>query len=193
MLYKTRVYPSVYTQTSLFSCMLYNSLKRSILHNDLVSWTGHCRFSTKTCVSSCPFLSAIFFFLPQFAATSHTLVAQRALCPEQRWRPLCLCARGLDLSRTIRIHFFKRQKQLHRKLHGCHPESVISVNYSPCSPARVKVRALNQMVNSQRPVEVQQFNGRCWRERGWWVPCSLVVKHLTQAGLPRSALSPTPP
>ena len=38
--------------------------------------------------------------------------SQRALCPQLRWRPLCLCAaRGLDLLRTIRIHFFKRQKQ----------------------------------------------------------------------------------
>ena len=110
--------------------MLYNSLKRSILHNDLVSWTGHCRFSTKTCVSSCPFLSAIFF-LPQWAhRTSHTLLAQRALCPEQRWRPLSLCARGLDLSRTIRIQ--KQATSTVAKRTG----AAISINYFPVARAR---------------------------------------------------------
>ena len=138
------------TDSSLFLCM-YDCLKRSILHNDLASWTGHCRFSTKTCVTVLSYQQSSSYCSPP---TSHN-----ALCLHNRDEGLCVFVLEASIFRAQSGFTFSNIKNSHRNLHGCQPESVISINYSPL--ARVKVRALNQMVNSQRPVEVQQFNGRC--------------------------------
>ena len=78
-------------------------MKRSILHNDL-ALDRILRIQHKGICMWCPRILHISNLLP-YAGTSRQREhrAQRALCPNCRRGPLCLCAQGLHLSRTIRI------------------------------------------------------------------------------------------
>ena len=146
-------------------------MKRSILHNDLaldrilrIQHKGICMWCPPLLHISnlcmwCPRILHISNLLPLAGTSRHRHQAQRALCPSRGRRgPLCLCAQGLfHLSRTIRI-----QKQATSTVATRTQEQQFYQLFPRNARWRVKVRALNHLVNSQRPaVEVQQFNGRC--------------------------------
>ena len=151
-------------------------MKRSILHNDLAGGQDiadsaqrhlyvvspvphqHCGVLPSTSAMWCPSppphqqsSSSCRHFAPPASSTTRFVSEQRQKRPF-----VSLCSRPPS--------FAHNQDSKAGHFHGCHTHR--GSNFHQLFPrnarSRVKVRALNHLVNSQRPaVEVQQFNGRC--------------------------------
>ena len=148
-------------------------MKRSILHNDLAGGQDiadsaqrhlYVVSTISTVVSSPPHQhcgahcpphqqssSSCRHFAPPASSTTRFVSEQRQKRPF-----VSLCSRPPS--------FAHNQDSKAGHFHGCHTDR--GSNFHQLFPrnarSRVKVRALNHLVNSQRPaVEVQQFNGRC--------------------------------
>ena len=122
-----------------------------------------------------------------FAPTSHTPRSHNALCLHNRDEGLCVFVLEASIFRAQSGFSFSNIKNSHRKLHGCHPEPVISINYSPPRASQgpcIEPDGQQSTPCGSTTVQRPMLTGK--RVVG------AVVKHLTQAGLPRSALSPHP-
>ena len=131
-------------------------------------------------MSPCPsFLSAIFFpALDTHIAPVHGLLTTRFVSTTQMKAFVSLCSRPRS--------FAHNQDSLFKCIKNSHRESVISINYFPPRASQgpcIEPDGQQSTPCGSTTVQRPMLTGK--RVVG------AVVKHLTQAGLPRSALSPT--
>lgn len=116
----------LHNHSSLWTC---NSLKRSILHNYPASITLRNQHK-----DLCP---RVLLSYQQSSSsstpTSHSgLLTTRFVSRTEMKAFVSLCLTSpWSFAHRIRIHFSKANKNSHWKAHGCHPEPMISINYSP--------------------------------------------------------------